>query len=195
MQTWFMNWFPFRCRWNCKYPHTNRATSGLGSNPGDHGEHILYVTFHLCLLGITSRIFRLHLYWYAAAMRDHFNPLQNKRLAFQFAFNNGERRASATRPLSGRTTWIYGFCAWRTLEQIIICHLSSYVILLAVEASICFQHNFPWDYSTLQDPRATNRGSLYCTWVLRVDSSRVYHAVLALESAALRQPPCGPRRS
>lgn len=42
---------------------------------------------------------------------------------------------------------------------------------------------------------ATNRGSLYCTWVHRADSSRVYHAVLASESAALQQSPPGPRHS
>lgn len=195
MQIWFMNWFPFLCRRNCKYPHINRATNGLWNNPGDHGDRIPYVRFDLCLLGITSRIFKLHLYLYAAVMRDHFKPLQNKRLAFQFAFNNGERRASTTRPLFGRTTWIYSFCAWCTLEQISVCHLSSYVILLAVEASICFKHNFPWDYSTLQDPRGERGRQIEAAFTAPESSSRVYHAVLASESAALRQSPHGPRQS
>lgn len=152
MQIWFINWFPFLCCRNCKYPHTNRTTDGLWNNPGDHGDRILYVIFDLCLLGITSRIFKLHLYLYAAVMRDHFNPLQNKRLAFQFAFNNGERRASATGPLFGRTTWIYSLCAWCTLEQMIVRHLSSYVILLAVEASICSQTQFSMGLVNLAGP-------------------------------------------
>lgn len=129
------------------------TNNNLWNNPGNHGDRILYVHFDLCLLGTTSRVFKLHLYSYAAIIRDHLNPLQNKRLAFQFAFN-GERRASAAAPLFGRTTWIYSFCASSTLQQIIVCHLSLYVILLAMEASICSKHNFPWDFSTSHNRRS-----------------------------------------